>query len=87
MAKKTMAKYIVRMLFEDRFYRQKYAVLSACNHTRLAKLWLILFETDVRDVEELEEQIYAFGSQMKEDDYWGREIFVFLVAFLNLVIK
>ena len=87
MAKKTMAKYIVRMLFEDLFHRQKYAVMSACDKTRLLRLWQILFETDVRDIEELEEQIYAFGSQIKEDDYWGREIFVFLVAFLNLVIK
>ena len=46
-----------------------------------------MFETDVRDVEELEEKIYDFGSHVKEDDYWGREIFVWLVAFLNLVIK
>jgi len=87
MANKTIAGYIYRMVKEERFSNQKYAVLEECKNTKIAKLWNILFETDVRDVESLEQQIYAFGSQVKEDDYWGREIFVCLVAFLNLVIK
>ena len=87
MTNKTMAKYMYRLLKDDRFYKQKYALLEECKNTKIAKLWNILFETDVRDVEELEEKIYEFGSHVKEDDYWGREIFVWLVAFLNLVIK
>ena len=87
MANKTIAGYIYRMVKEDRFRSQKYAVLEECKSTKLAMLWKILFETEVSDVEDLEQQIYIFGSLVKEDDYWGREIFVFLVAFLNLVIK
>ena len=87
MANKTIAGYIYGMIKEDRFRNRKYAVLEECKNTKLAMLWNILFETDVRDVEILEQRIYAFGSQVKENDYWGREIFVCLVAFLNLVIK
>ena len=36
---------------------------------------------------ELEEKIYTYGSRLEEHDYMGRDIFVCLVAFLNLVIK
>ena len=47
----------------------------------------LLFETDIRNGVVLEEKVYAYGSHIKETDYIHREIFVFLVAFLNLVIK
>lgn len=87
MANKTIAGYFYKMIKENGFRKQKYALLKECENTNLARLWIILFETDVRDVEILEERIYDFGSHIKEDDYWGREIFVCLVAFLNLVIK
>lgn len=87
MANTTIASYIYRMIKEDRFRKQRYAILEECRETKLAKLWNILFETDIRETETIETRIYEFGSLVKEDDYWGREIFVFLVAFLNLVIK
>ena len=87
MTNNTIARYIYRMIKEDRFRNQKYAVLEACKNTKVAMLWNILFETDLRDVEDLEKQIYAYGGQLKDDDYMGRDIFVCLVAFLNLVIK
>ena len=35
----------------------------------------------------LKERIYMFGSNLKEQDYVGREVFVCLVALLHLVIK
>jgi hypothetical protein len=50
-------------------------------------LWRILFETELTDVDLLKEQVYAFGSNLKEQDYLGREVFLCLVALLNLVIK
>lgn len=87
MTNATIAGYVYRMVKEDRFRRQKYALLAECKDTKLVKLWNILFETDIRDAETMEERIYEFGSMVKEDDIWGREIFVCLVAFLNLVIK
>ncbi len=58
-----------------------------CEKTKLGMLWEILFETDSRDSDLLEERIYAFGSKVTQNDYVYREIFVCLVAFLNLVIK
>ena len=83
----TIAGYLYRVLIEEKHRGQKYMLLEECKNTKLAKLWNIVFETDVRDTELLENRIYEFGSVLKEDDTWGREIFVCLVAFLNLVIK
>ena len=87
MTKRTMADYLYRMLKDERRRGQMSMVLDSCKNTRISKLWEILFETDVRDAEILESLIFEFGSMIKEDDVWGREIFVCLVAFLNLVIK
>ena len=41
----------------------------------------------MRDSELLKERVYEFGSNLKEQDYVGREVFLCLVALLNLVIK
>ena len=87
MAKKTLGNYLFQMITEDRYGKQKYAFLEECKNTKIVKLWKILFETDTREAELLESRIYEFGSMIKEDDTWGREIFVCLVALLNLVIK
>ena len=87
MSKKTMADYLYRMLKDERRRGQMSMVLESCKSTKIAKLWNIIFETDVRESEVLESRIYEFGSMIKEDDVWGRDIFVCLVAFLNLVIK
>ena len=87
MAKKTMADYLCRILKDERRRGQMSMVLESCQNTKIAKLWNIIFETDVRETEVLESRIYEFGSLIKEDDVWGRDIFVCLVAFLNLVIK
>ena len=87
MAKKTIGGYLFQMITDERYGRQKYAFLEECRKTKIVKLWKILFETDMREVELLESRIYEFGSMIKEEDTWGREIFVCLVALLNLVIK
>ena len=83
----SIADYIYCMIKEEKYKGKKYELLEACKNTKMVKLWNIIFETDVRDVELLENRIYEFGSMIKEGDSWGREIFVCLVAFLNLVIK
>lgn len=87
MAKKTIGNYIFQMISAERYSRQKNAFLAECQTTRIAKLWQILFETEISEPELLETRIYEFGSMIKEEDIWGREIFVCLVALLNLVIK
>ena len=71
----------------ERLAKEKEEWLKVCKETKLWMLWEILFETDVRNRAVLEARIYAYGSQIKETDYLHRDIFIWLVAFLNLVIK
>ena len=78
---------ICRLLLDDSCDEKKELWLEECRETKLWMLWEILFETDVRNRPLLEERIYAYGSQIKETDYLHRDIFIWLVSFLNLVIK
>lgn len=83
----SLFRYIRRVLTEDRYMEEKTAWLEECKDTKLGLLWSILFETDIRNRTLLEARIYEYGSKIKESDYVHREIFICLVAFLNLVIK
>lgn len=83
----SLFKYIRRVLTEDCYEEEKTAWLEECQDTKLGQLWRILFETDIRNRALLESRIYEYGSHIKENDYFHREIFICLVAFLNLVIK
>jgi len=60
---------------------------AECPKSKIVLLWRILCDTEISDTELLRERIYEFGSLIKDDDHWGRDIFLCLVAFLNLVIK
>lgn len=80
-------KYIRRILTDERYKKEKELLAKECQKVKLWQLWELLFETDIRNGVVLEEKVYAYGSHIKESDYIHREIFVFLVAFLNLVIK
>ena len=83
----SLFKQIRRTLMDDCYAEEKEAWLEECRNTKLWQLWEILFETDIRNRSLLEARIYAYGSQIKETDYLHRDIFIWLVAFLNLVIK
>ena len=83
----SLFKQMRRVLMDDCYQEEKEMWLAECKDTKLWQLWEILFETDVRNRAVLEARIYAYGSQIKETDYLHREIFIWLVAFLNLVIK
>lgn len=83
----SLFKQMRRVLMDDCYLEEKEAWLEECKHTRLGQLWEILFETDVRNRALLEARVYAYGSQIKENEYLHRDIFIWLVAFLNLVIK
>ena len=87
MLKNNLFKYLYRVLRNGRYAEEKRAWLEECRETKLWSLWEILFETDVDNYALLETRIYAYGSQIKETDYLHRDIFIWLVAFLNLVIK
>ncbi len=82
-----LAKKMYYTLTDEKHDKEKEAWMEECKKTKLVLLWQIFFETDFHDKELLEERIYEFGSKVKQGDYFGREIFVCLVAFLNLVIK
>lgn len=87
MANISLIKYLYRILSDEKLEYKKEAFFKACKKTQLIRLWQILFETEISDTELLKERIYEFGSNVKEIDYLGREVFLCLVALLNLVIK
>ena len=83
----SLFEYMRRVLMEEHFEEEKEKWLQECSCTKLWKLWEILFETDIRNRSLLEARVYAYGSLIKENDYLHRDIFIWLVTFLNLVIK
>ena len=87
MTNMSVAKYLYYILFEEKLEYKKEMLFKSCQESQLVLLWRILFETDIQDTELLKERIYKFGSNLKEQDYVGREVFLCLVALLNLVIK
>lgn len=54
-----------------------------CDSVKLRMLWEIFFETGIHEIQVLEERIYAFGSELKEKDLLGREMFLVLISILN----
>ena len=87
MVQMNLFKQMKRVLKDEYYVVEKEAWLEECKTTKLGLLWEILFETDVRNTMLLESRIYAYGSMIKENDYLHRDIFIWLVTFLNLVIK
>ena len=82
-----VAKYLYHLLTNEAFEYKKELFFKECKKSQLVLLWRILFETDLCDTELLKDRIYEFGSNLKAQDYLGREVFLCLVALLNLVIK
>ncbi len=52
---------------------------------RIRLLWKIFVETDLNDIEELEKEIYEYGSYLGEKDLLGRRIFLRMVCILQMV--
>lgn len=87
MANISVANYLYSIFMDEEMEYKREALFKECGDSQLVLLWKILYETEVKDTETLKARIYEFGSNVKEQDYVGREVFLFLVAFLNLVIK
>lgn len=51
---------------------------------RLVLLWEIFVETDLQDIELMEEKIYQYGSYLEEKDYLGRIIFMRMEYLLRM---
>lgn len=60
-------------------------IIHQCDSVKMRLLWEIFFETGIHDLELLEERIYAYGSQLKEKDVLGREVFIVLVSILHQI--
>ncbi len=83
----SVSKYLYHILTDEKLENRREVFLEECPKSKLVLLWRIMCDTEISDTELLKERIYEFGSLVKDDDYWGREVFLCLVAFLNLVIK
>ena len=83
----TIAKYLYKLMTDKEMEYKKEVFFKECQNSQIVRLWRILFETDMSDTELLKDRIYEFGSNIKSQDYVGREVFLCLVALLNLVIK
>jgi len=81
----TLANYLHCIFTEERFHDKRNLIIQECNITKLMLLWQILFETDIRDKELLEERVYHYGSLLQQKDAFGRELFVCLVTLLDLL--
>ena len=83
--KYALARFLHRIFTEDRFENYKSYLIQECDLSKIMLLWQILFETDIRDKELLQERIYHYGSILKEKDSFERELFVCLVTLLDLL--
>ena len=83
----SISKYLYHILTDDKLEERREEFLAKLPKSKIVLLWRILCDTEISETELLRERIYEFGSLVKDDDYWGREVFLCLVAFLNLVIK
>ena len=80
-------KEVRRVLLDEGQAEKKRLWVKECQKTKLWQLWEILFETDINDYELLEARIYAYGSHIKQTEYFHRDIFICLVAFLCILVN
>lgn len=71
------------MLTEEECHEELQVLLLSGESPKARLLWEIFFETEIRDIECLEERIYQYGTLVKKEDYLGRELFVGMVFLLN----
>ena len=83
----SVSKYLYHLLTEEKLENRREEFFAECPKSKLVLLWRIMCDTEIHDTDLLKDRIYEFGSLVKDDDCWGREVFLCLVAFLNLVIK
>jgi len=83
----SVSKYLYHLFTDEKLENRREDFFAECPKSKIVLLWRIFCDTEISDTELLSERIYEFGSLVKDDDHWGRDIFLCLVAFLNLVIK
>ncbi len=81
----TIANYLHKILSGEESPDNLGDMIHKCDSAKLRLLWEILFETGIHDLELLEQRIYAYGSELKEKDLLGREVFLVLVSILQQI--
>jgi hypothetical protein len=79
----TIANYLHRIINCQESPEELGDIIHKCDSAKLSLLWEIFFETGIHDLELLEQRIYAYGSELKEKDLLGREVFIALVFLLR----
>ena len=79
----TIANYLHKIISCQESPDELGDIIHNCDSAKLRLLWEIFFETGIQDLELLEQRVYAYGSQLKEKDLLGREVFIALVFLLQ----
>lgn len=79
----TIAEYMHEILIGKKSSRQITDIIQNSDSKKLRILWSIFFDTGIHDLKLLEERIYAYGSELKDKDLLGREVFLALISILN----
>ena len=79
----TLANYLHKIITCRENSEELGDIIRKCDSVKLRLLWEIFFETGIHDLELLEQRIYAYGSELKEKDLLGREVFIVLVFLLQ----
>lgn len=79
----TIANYLHKIITCQESPDELGDMIRKCDSAKLRLLWEIFFETGIHDLELLEQRIYAYGSELKEKDLLGREVFLVLVSILQ----
>ncbi len=79
----TIANYLHKIISCQESPEELGDIIHNCDSAKLRLLWEIFFETGIHDLELLEQRVYAYGSQLKEKDLLGREVFIALVFLLQ----
>lgn len=78
-------KYLVTLLTKHERREELEVFMNDYASERLCLLWQIFFCTGISNVAVLEERIYRYGGLVKEQNYFEREMFVFLVDLLDFI--
>ena len=78
-----VAKYILDMASNNERQKHISVLIENCYSEKLKLLWQIFFEIDITNKALLENKIYAYGSLLKEHDYFERELFIGMISILQ----
>ena len=79
----TLMNYIFEIMQDGERWHEIKAKVTHCGFDKIRILGEIFFETDICDTETLKNKIYEYGSCLKENDHFGRELFVIMAELVK----